>query len=177
MVALLINIMVGYFLFISLFGDIKDKPHSIIIFLACLIFALNPLPSATTILQHISNKEHYQFYDAATSLILCLTFKIDKTSYKQAFLLFFALTCHTMVILHLITKSYFAWWISLPFYSHYKELIIMVCILQMVVSGNGLRGATINAYRFLQILLHRVRLSDSYISKDIRPQTKKKAKV
>jgi hypothetical protein len=175
MIALLINVMIVYFLFISLFGDNKDKAHSIIIFLSCLVFALNPLAAATNAAQHVANKEHYQLYDAATALILCLTFNLDRTSYKHAFLLFFALTCHNMVILHIITKSYFLWWLSFPFYLHYKKLIIMVCILQMVVSINGLRGAGVNAHRILQIVLHRLRLINSYTCKNIYAHKKREA--
>ena len=169
--------MVGYFLFIALFGDNKDKPHSIIIFISCLIFSLTPLPSAISLLDHISNKENYLFYDAATALILCTTLNIDRTSYKQVLLLGFAMMCHIMIILHIITDSYSAWAMSLPFYSNYKGLIIAVCLLQMVVSYNGLRGATINTYRYIQVMLSWFRIDNSLISKGLHTQEKRKAKV
>ena len=144
MISVLINIMVVYFLFIATFGGDKSRAYSIIIFLACLIFTINPLPSAVDAASHIINKTHYMYYDGATALIMCAFICRGSITWIHSLLLAFATLWHVMVILHLVTTSSFFWYMSSPFYSYYKELIIMTLILQMMVSYDGLIRALSN---------------------------------
>ena len=151
MVGTLLNVMVVYFLFIAVLGDRSTKLHSIIIFIYCAVFILFPLESATTNQEHISNKINYLMYEGATALILSMFLNKDKVAWKHASILCFAMVCHIMIILHLSTGSYYVWAISKVFYSYYKELILTIGILQMMVSHDGL----ISAFSNLQELLLR----------------------
>ena len=59
-------------------------------------------------------------------------------AWKHALILAFAALCHNMIIYDLTIHSSF---ISNSFYTWYDELIIMVGLLQMAISHNGLTNA------------------------------------
>ena len=143
--------MAVYFLFIALFGNRENKYHSVIIFISCLLPILSPLEKHLDSDGYIVIVSTCLSLDSFTALILVLGLGIDKTAWKQALLLAFATLCHIMVILHLSTDLYFMWFISKPFYLNYSGLLVIIGILQMMVSYDGL----INALSNLQELLLR----------------------
>jgi len=93
------------------------------------------LPESTDLASYVYNRNVSVLWDGATALILAMFLVFDKVAWKQALLLAFATLCHIMIILQLTeAPSIF----SLFFYSFYDELIIIVGILQMMVSHDGL---------------------------------------
>tara|TARA_R110000850_G_scaffold202489_1_gene328449 strand:+ start:268 stop:771 length:504 start_codon:yes stop_codon:yes gene_type:complete len=145
MVSLIIKTIVVYFLFIAVFGNSKDKPHAVIVFLSCLVLVLFPLTPSVDTFSYIENKGVYTCLDGVTALILTMFMNVDKTAWKQAALLSFATLCHIMVILSLINQQ------AGFFYNWYSELIFLIGILQIMVSYDGF----IHALSNLQALLLR----------------------
>lgn len=123
--------MAAYFLFIAVFGGKDTRYHAVIIFLASIVIVLFPLPPAVDVAHFIEKKETYIMLDGAVALIMTMFMRLDKTAWKQALLLSFATLCHIMLIFSIQTAQ------SGFFHSHYKELIIMVGLLQMMVSYDG----------------------------------------
>ncbi len=94
----------------------------------------------------------------------------DKVAWKQALLLAFAVLCHSMIIYDLtISSSLF----SAFFYDFYDELIIMIGLLQMMVSYDGI----VSAFSNLQKLLHRTIFYIHGFSKGLPTQKKRKGKA
>ena len=88
-------------------------------------------------------------WDGVSALIMTMFLTYDEKASKQAVLLAFAVTVHTVV---LCDQDIHSSPISALIYNWYDELIITIGLLQMVVSYNGF----INAFSNLQGLLYRV---------------------
>jgi hypothetical protein len=116
-------------------------------------------------------------YDGATALIMTMLMGIDKRAWKYALILAFAVLCHSMILLHLITGSYFMWAISKPFYLIYDELIIMSALLLLWVSRDGMAKGLNNASRLLQGVLSRFVFYNNRISKSLPPKEKRKGRT
>lgn len=114
--------------------------------------------------------------DGVLSFLMLIIISHDKTAWRHALILAFAVTCHSMILLFLITKSPAVWELCEFFYDYYDELIIISALLQMVVSFNGLRGAAINADRLLQVLFYGSRLRGSGVSSSLHIQKEAKDK-
>lgn len=131
-----------FFLFIIILGDREYLPHAAILFLMAftnILFVdvfkvLDPL-------SYIQSKEILIKYDGAIAIAMTMFLFKDKLALKQSLLLAFAVLCHTMILYKLTIHSSI---ISAFFYTWYDELIIMVGILQMVISRNGLISALRN---------------------------------
>jgi len=95
-------------------------------------------------------------YDGVISFIMLTIITTDKYAAKQAVILAFAVTCHSMVSLYLITESQAVENATFLFYEYYDELIIMTAILQMAVTKNGMVQGLDNSFGFLQNMLFRV---------------------
>lgn len=145
MTSLVIKAIVVYFLFIVIFGKSKDRPHSVIVFLSCLVLVLFPLNPSTDAVSYIEKREVYILLDGVTALILTMFMIKDKAAWKQALLLSFATLCHIMIILS-IQNAHAGF-----FYNWYDELIISIGFLQMMVSYDGF----IHALSNVQVLLLR----------------------
>lgn len=130
-----IKLMAVCFIFIAVFGDAGNKPHSVIMSIACLALILFPLPPASSAAEFVEKREVYIIFDGGLALLITMFLKHDKTAYKHVLLLSFATLCHIMLIFSIQTAQ------SGFFHSHYKELIIMVGLLQMMVSYDGFIGA------------------------------------
>ena len=131
---------------------INDRKH-----LSSAILSIAIFIQAVTLI-FISNDFIYGLefaikYDGATALIMTMLLTKDKSAWKQALILVFAVTCHFMILLHLITNSYVMWAISKPFYMIYDELIIMTVLLQIWVSRDGMAKGIDNAFRVLPSML------------------------
>ena len=95
---------------------------------------------------YISSLELSIDIDVITGLLMIPLLNIEKVAIKQATLLAFAVLCHTMILYDLtIASSLF----SNFFYDFYDELIIIVSILQMVVSRDGIYTAIRRAQGFI----------------------------
>lgn len=70
--------------------------------------------------------------DGATALIMISILLLDKVASKHAMILAFAVSCHVVVLLSIKGESYGF------FYNWYDELIITVCLLQIMVTFNGM---------------------------------------
>jgi len=84
--------------------------------------------------------------DGAAALALTMFMFADKTAWKHSLILIFAVACHVVVSYMLTTGS------SLGFdfiYHWYSELIILVCLLQLMVSHDGFIGAFDNVQALL----------------------------
>jgi len=100
-------------------------------------------------------------YDGALALTMALIMKKDKHAWKHALILSFAVTCHSMISLYLITTSQVAESMSFLFYEYYDELIIMTALLQLLVTKNGMVQGINSTSRKLQSVLSRVILRAS----------------
>ena len=142
----LCNILAWYFLFILVLGGRENRVHSAIIFIASMLLVVFELPESTNTSEYVFNRGVNILWDSATMLILVAFLFFDKTAWKQALLLAFAVTCHGMIVYDLTIASSL---VSSFFYSYYDELIITVGITQMMVSHDGLITALGNLREFV----------------------------
>jgi len=171
----IVYIMAFYFSFMFLFGDRQDKVHAFIISLFALLNIFTSIEISTSTDQSyvsafIEDTHISILWDGATALILTMFMVFDKTAWKQAILLAFAVLCHTMIIYNLTMQSF---WLSLFFHSYYVELITLTGLLQIMVSYNGF----IRAFNNLQELLLRTILYCNRGIKSLLTQTKRKSKT
>jgi len=168
-------IVVVWFLFLGITNR-KYLPSSAILF---IIYTFNIVATdfigLTDDMTYIEWLDYIIKLDGATALILTMVMTIDKHAWKQALILSFAVLCHSMISLHLITDSSLLRQSSLMFYRYYDELIIMSALLQMAVSYNGMAKGLNNALRFLQGVLFRVVFHSYRIHKSLFTQKKAKA--
>lgn len=128
-----------WFLFIVVFGDIKHLPHATILFLmAAVNILIVDVFGLTNPLDYAEEKYLLMWYDLSIALFMIVFIGVDKQAWKHALILAFAALCHFMIIYDLTINSSFA---SNVFYAWYNELIIMVGILQMAISKNGITNA------------------------------------
>ena len=138
------------FLFIIVFSDIKYLPHATILFLMAFVNILFvDVFGMVDSLSYVESKQLLMWYDILIAMLMIVLLRMDKQAWKHALILAFAALCHFMIIYDLTIHSSFA---SNLFYTWYDELIIMVGILQMVISHNGL----INALRRMRSHILRV---------------------
>jgi len=148
-------IVVVWFLFIALTRGSKN-PSAAILFLASLVNLI--IVHYFKIFEDMDYLETVYIlikYDGALALIMAMIMTIDKTAWKHAMILVFAVVCHSMISLHLITDSSFLESVSFLFYEYYDELIIMSALLQIWVSRDGMAKGLDNAFRSLQGMLFR----------------------
>ena len=161
-------IVAAWFLFIVISCG-KQHPSAAILFLSSLfnisfhfLGAFDDMTYTEALLILIK-------YDGALALIMTMIMLIDKTAWKHALILSFAVLCHFMISLYLITDSSKLESVSFIFYEYYDELIILTAILQMVVSLDGMVKGINSAFRFIQSSLLRnhtswgCRFQSSYI--------------
>lgn len=137
-----------WFLFLTLFDSYKYKPVHFLLFVAWYLYSFCIYFDLFDVMNYIESKEVLIMIDGATALAITIFLFRDANAERQAVILAFAVTCHTVIIYHLTISK---WWLTQPFYTYYDELIIMVGISQMLVSYNGI----IRSLRNLQALLHR----------------------
>ena len=140
-----------YFLFLTLFGDMRIKISSFVVFLSSLFILVTADYDFSMVGNMVSNDTYTQdvgisvLWDGVTALIIIMFVKFDDYAIDQSILLIFATACHIMVLSGLLsdrTGIFFIW---------YDELIITIGILQIMVSYDGF----IHALSNLQSLLLR----------------------
>ena len=145
------HVIAVYFLFILVFSEPRYRVHSAIILLFTSLNIYFELPVSNSIEGYIANRSINISWDGVTAVALTMCFAFDKLAVKQALLLAFAITCHTVIIYDLtIASSVF----SNFFYTWYDELIIVVGLLQMGVSYNGFTTALSNLRELLLRTYH-----------------------
>ena len=162
----IVYIMAVYFLFILIFGGRANRIHSAIIFLASILNIVFQLPESYDLKSYVYNRNVFVLWDGVTAVILTMFLVFDKTAWKQAVLLAFAVLCHSMIIYDLTISSSP---LTNFFYSFYDELIIIVGLLQMMVSYDGIISALYN----LQKLLFRINVYINSISKSFSTSKKR----
>ena len=147
-------IMAIFFLIILLFGKSEYKLHSLVIFASSILvyFSSHDASLILTNEQYVKDLTVSIEWDGVTALIMTMFLSFDKKASKQAVLLAFAVSVHTVVLYELTGQNIYFSTISTTIYTWYDELIITIGLLQMMVSYNGF----INAFSSLQRLLYRV---------------------
>lgn len=136
-----------WFLFIIVFGDIKYLPHAAILFLMAFVNILFvDVFGMVEPLTYNESKDLLMWYDILIGVVMVSVFSVDKIAWKHVLILAFAALCHYMILYDLTVHSSF---VSDLFYAWYDELIIMVGILQMAISHDGLTNALSNARKHI----------------------------
>lgn len=169
----LMYVIAAYFFVILVFSEPKYRVHSAIILFFTILNIYFELPVSTNKAEYISNRGINIAWDGIAGIIMIMCLPLDKLAGKQALILAFAITCHTMIIWYLITPS----WFSLFFYSYYDELVILAGLLQMGVSYNGFVTSYNNALHRLQGIIFWSRLSVRYLRKSLFARKKREIKT
>lgn len=154
----LVYLILVCFFILMVAGSAEVKRSSFVLFL----FALVQLFIFKEITQEYGSDEYLREYvnelslcislSGLTSLSLTMFIRLDKAASKQALILVFATIVHTMVLCDLTIRSS---WFSLFFFNCYDELIIIVGILQIWMSRDGMAEGLNNAFRRIQGMLFR----------------------
>lgn len=154
-------ILTFYFLFIVLFGKLRDKISSFIVFVASIFIVITADYDFSVIGNIVSNESYTQdvwlsiLWDGGTALALTMFLRYDEHAWKQALLLAFATIYHSMILLYLTTDSTLTKEIVVFFYTWYDESIILIGLIQLLVSADGMA----NAIRGAKILFRRDSIS------------------
>ena len=169
-----------YFIFILLSGDSKYKRHALVLVVYSAIYYFMPSLDQTS----LTYKESYM-QDVNVSMLIegaagyamlcCLPF--DRLAKFHALTLAFAVLTHCMVYCYLKESPEWIQTIAYGFHAFYDELIILVGLLQMAVSYNGIITAYNNALRKLQSLVLRNKLYSSYLRKGLLSRKKREIKT
>jgi len=156
----------------------KKHPAAAILFLGSLVNIVTvDFLGLVDGMTYLESKEMLIKHDGALALIMTMIMAIDKTAWKHALILVFAVVCHSMISLHLITDSSFLEGVSFLFYEYYDELIIMSALLQLWVSRDGMAKGLDNAFRFLQCVLFRFIFHSYRLHKSLSTQKKIKGRT
>jgi len=142
-----------YFLFISLFGEARVKKSAFIVFLSSALILCTASYDFSVLGYYLDTDEYIAgckisiLWDGVTVLILSKFLLKDSDAWKQWLLLAFATLCHCMITLYLSTDSSEVKEYTIFFYTWYDELIIIVGILQMAASYNGMVNGVIGLSR------------------------------
>ncbi len=142
-----------YFLFILLFGETRVKISAFIIFISSALILLTASYDFSVLGYYLDTDEYVAgckisiLWDGVVVLILSKFLLKDSDAWKQWLLLAFATLCHCMITLYLSTESSEVKEYTIFFYTWYDELIIIVGILQMAASYNGMVNGVINLSR------------------------------
>ena len=136
-----------YFLFLTVFGDIRVKISSFIVFLSSLFIIITASYEFSEVSRYVNDDAFTDdvwisvLWDGATGLILIMFLLYDENAWKQALLLAFATIWHTVVLLYLTTDSILLKDSIVLIYIWYDEFIILVSLLQLWVSRDGMADA------------------------------------
>lgn len=151
------TVLTFYFLFLTLFGDIRVKISSFVIFTSSLFIMITASYDFSVIGNLVSEDAFIAdvgisiLWDGITALILVMFIRYDDYVVRQASLLAFATTCQIMVLLYLTTTDPITKSITVLFYTWYDELIILVGLLQLLVAKNGM----VDAIRRVEVYIRR----------------------
>jgi len=139
--------MAVWFLFILIAGEARHKWSSFILSISWCIYSYIMYFSLFEGTETTFQMGILICIDGATALALTAFFFRDETALKQSIILCFAVACH-VVISWTYTKGSSS---RIDFViNNYSELIIAVCLLQLVVSFDGLNRALHNIQAVLR---------------------------
>lgn len=167
-------ILAIYFICILLFGDSQYKKHSFVLVVYSVIYYFMPsldqssLTYKTSYMQDVSVA---MMIEGAGALAMVALLLFDKRAKYHALILAFAVGCHIMVYSYLQSISKVPQeeplLLTVLFFSIYDELIILVGLMQMAVSYNGIITAYFNALSFLQSCISRSRVYFVHMRKSL----------
>lgn len=127
-----------WFFIITLF-DNKTRPSAAILFSWVSINILSvDFYDVFKDLTFEEEKLEFIKYIGCFALLMTMITTIDKTAKIQALILCLTITCHSMILLYLLTNNPALEFITFYFYAYYEELLISTAIMHMVVSKNGM---------------------------------------
>ena len=101
--------------------------------------------------------------DGSLGLIMTLVMYKEKRAMYQAIILIFMVLFHSMILLYIVNEDSLFWWvISTPFHAIYDEAIIILALLQIWVSRNGMVNGLVGVFRRIKIRFLRVHVYWSY---------------
>ncbi len=150
--------LVAVWFFVLALVSKEERIYSTILFLfAVFNIMVFDLFDFTSSFNHVDKKEFLIKLDGALGLIMTFIMYKEDKALAQAKILIFMVLCHTMVVLHLTNEeSYILWFISAPFYSLYDKLIVILALLQMWVTRDGMANGLVNVFRKVKIRFLRV---------------------
>jgi len=139
--------MAVWFLFLLVVGESRFKVTSFVLSAAWIVYSIimynDLLPESMSRVQQMGVLINI---DGASALALTMFMFADRTAWKHSLILIFAVACHVVVSYMLTTGSS----LGIDFVYHwYSELIILVCLLQLMVSHDGFIGAFDNVRALL----------------------------
>lgn len=142
----IVYIMVVWFL-ILLFSDRDYLLCSIVILLASISnILIVDVFGITEQLTYVAEQGFLIKLDGLAAIVLTSLYTKDRAAFKMSLLLAFSVMCHTMLIYDLTIQSSF---VSNLFYTWYDELIIIVGLLQMVITSDGITSALRNIWEHI----------------------------
>jgi len=143
-----------WFFILMLTGSDETKRSSFVLFL----FTIVQMFTFKEITQEYGSNEYLQSYIEELSLCISVSslagvsltriLHLDELASKHALILVFATITHTMVLCDLTIRSS---WFSLFFFDYYDVLIMIVGLLQIWISRNGMANGLINVFRRFKI--------------------------
>ncbi len=137
-----------WFFILSLVSE-DDRIYSAILFLFSLfnimIFDLFDFASSFS---YEDKKWLLIQLDGSLGLIMTLVMYKENKAMYQAIILIFMVLFHSMILLYIINDDSLFWWVvSTPFHAIYDESIIILALLQILVSRNGMVDGLIGVFR------------------------------
>ena len=155
-----VAIAVGvYFIAIWLFAGSRYRIHSFVLVVYSAIYYFMPSLDQTSLTYTNSYMQDVGVSmmiegAAGFAMVACLFF--DRLTGKHAIILAFAVLVHSMVYCHLQGSPTWITPVASGFYYLYDELIILVGLMQMVTSYNGIITTYHNSLRNLQRFILRL---------------------
>lgn len=146
-------VLAVYFIFILLSGDSKYKRHSFVLVVYSAIYFFMPELDQTSLTYRESYTQDVNvsmLIEVAAGLAMVCLLPFDRLAKFHSLILAFAVICHCMVYCNLKVDPEWIQTIASGFYTFYDELIILVGLMQMAVSYNGIITVYNNGVRKLQ---------------------------
>lgn len=169
-----------YFIFILLSGDSKYKKHAFVLVVYSAVYYFMPTLDQTSLTykeSYIQDVNVSMLIEGATGFAMLLCLPFDKLAKYQALILAFAVMCHVMVYCKLKGDPEWIQAIAYGFYAFYDELIIIVGLMQMAVSYNGIITACNNAPNQVQGLVWWVRVYSNNLLKYLPERKERETKA
>jgi len=181
LVARAISIVLAiYFIFVLILGDSRYKRHSLVLVLYSIVYYFMPELDQTSLTYKASYMQDVSvsmMIEGAAGFAMVLSMPFDRLAKHQAVILVFAVTCHAMVYCHYQEDPQWILPIAYGFQAFYDELIILVGLMQMAVSYNGLITAYSNALRKLQGFVFLAGVCSNYLRKSLSARKKREIKT
>jgi len=169
-----------YFIFILLAGDSKYKRHSLVLVVYSVVYFFMPSldqDSLTYKADYLQAVDISMMIEGAAGLAMAYFLSKDSLAKYHAGILVFAIVCHFMVYYKIKGDPEWIQAIAYGFHAFYDELIIIVGLLQMAVSKNGITTAYNNAPGKLQNLVFWAGVCSNHLRKSLLSRKKREIKT